>query len=486
MASQARNKQLIMAIDDEPNVTAAIKRTLSRQDFEVIEVNDPKTVENYILYADIKLVITDLKMPGRSGLEVLRDIRMSKPEIPVIILTGHGSIDSAIEATKLGAAEFLSKPINSQKLLEAVKKHANKDDMIADQTMQLLKQKSLHSPEVFELRGDKLLLKDEIISTDSIPEGFVEAKFEYLVPGEPLPFAVFVQIFNKTTKRFFLRRVCDKGKILTSGIRHMLYKRELTSFFVLEEDYRSYLSFFSKLKSSPMFRHQMIKDEKKLVLYGKAVESITETLTSKIDNSVIRQSIEMVDNIFRKMVKDPDTYQDMFKMFKKDNSIFNHSVNVCLFAVSFGIYLRLDDQTIKYLGLGGLYHDVGMGDIHKDILEKPEPLTPEEWNEIKMHPIKGAEKIQAATIFPPQSLRIIKEHHEETKGTGYPLGLKGFQISNSAVLVKIIDKFDSMTTDKTYRKAFTPVDALKRLLVEEPSEKIRGVIRKFILFLGGK
>jgi CheY-like chemotaxis protein len=74
----------ILAVDDEPNVTKMIKRLLVVAGYDVVELNDPLKVEEFILYAEFSLVITDLKMPGRDGLEVLRLVKESKPNLPCL------------------------------------------------------------------------------------------------------------------------------------------------------------------------------------------------------------------------------------------------------------------------------------------------------------------------------------------------------------------------------------------------------------------
>ena len=124
IGSGLRGNERILVVDDEVSITKIIRRLLTPEGYEVIELNDPQKVEDHLLYSNFNLVITDLMMPGRTGIEVLRIVRMSKPELPVIILTGHGAIETAVEATKLGAAEYMMKPFDNTDLINAVNKHA--------------------------------------------------------------------------------------------------------------------------------------------------------------------------------------------------------------------------------------------------------------------------------------------------------------------------------------------------------------------------
>ncbi|MEW6263733.1 MAG: response regulator [Thermodesulfobacteriota bacterium] len=479
-------KGKILVVDDEPQVTKIIRRLLQADGHEAIEVNDPRKVEEHILYTDINLVITDLRMPGLDGLEVLKLVRRSKPTVPVLILTGHGAIESAVEATKLGAVEYLSKPIKNQELMEAVKKHLQEESKIPAHISNLVTAISPQRQEAAKADPDRVLLEDEIISTETIPVGFVEIPFEELVPGEKVPFAIYIQIFNKSQKKHVLRRLVEEDDVFHSGIRNILFRRKLGSVFIREQDYRNYLKYYQSYRSTPRFQLERIKDKKKLVLYGKAVEAVTEILTEPVDAKNVQTAVNLVDNIFRTMVKDQDVFQDMYKLFTQDTSIFNHSSNVCLLSVSFGLYLRLKPDAIKVLGLGAMFHDIGMSKVDKDILGKEGPLTQMEWAEIKAHPERGATVLKTSLIYPLPALRIVLEHHEQSDGSGYPKGLAGNQISDLAHICRMVDRFDGLTTKKPYRGKLTPAEALKRIFLDEKSPKNRRIIRRFIEFLSGK
>jgi HD-GYP domain-containing protein (c-di-GMP phosphodiesterase class II) len=272
----------------------------------------------------------------------------------------------------------------------------------------------------------------------------------------------------------------------TAALHNILSQRRLSRVYIHESDYREYFRYYSNLKLLPSLRDAKIKDEKQMVLYGKAIEAVTELLTKPINKENIQEAIYLVDDLFRKMVKDQDSYADMYKLFQHSHNVFNHSANVCLLTISFGLYLKLKPEALNILGLGALYHDVGLINIPKDILIKTTPLTTGEWLLIKEHPQLGVRQLQGALIFPRESLRVVAEHHEETDGSGYPKGLTRGHISLLSRICRIADKFDSMTAIKPYRAAFPPADALKEIYIKESSDDVRKLIRSFIEFLGGK
>lgn len=109
-------KFTILVIDDEKNIRTGLQAALELDGYEVLLAADGKEGLEIALHSDIDLVITDLRMPGVSGEEVLRRVCSETPGIPVIVLTGHGTVESAVDAMRAGAYDFLTKPLNLDRL----------------------------------------------------------------------------------------------------------------------------------------------------------------------------------------------------------------------------------------------------------------------------------------------------------------------------------------------------------------------------------
>ena len=120
--TEASHKALV--IDDEPVVCQSLRKILTKQSFNVEEAFSSESAEKKLQNKEYDLIFVDLKMPGKDGMEMLLSIKAKYPNTPVIMITGYASIETAIEATKLGAYEFLSKPFTPEELnkvaLEAV------------------------------------------------------------------------------------------------------------------------------------------------------------------------------------------------------------------------------------------------------------------------------------------------------------------------------------------------------------------------------
>ncbi|MGA9364824.1 MAG: response regulator [Bacteroidota bacterium] len=115
----ASAKYSVLVVDDEPIVCHSVRRILSKQSCAVEEAFDVDSALLKMKLHKYDLVLLDLKMPKRSGMEVLRSIKTQWPDLPVVMVTGHGSIEAAIEATKLGAFNFIPKPFSPDELTKA-------------------------------------------------------------------------------------------------------------------------------------------------------------------------------------------------------------------------------------------------------------------------------------------------------------------------------------------------------------------------------
>ena len=145
-----------------------------------------------------------------------------------------------------------------------------------------------------------------------------------------------------------------------------------------------------------------------------------------------------------------------------DSYTFGHCERVAEHAVAVAQQLGLDEQQQTTIRLGAYLHDVGKVRVPHEILNKPGPLTREEFEVIQMHPIWGIELL-ASVEFPWDLKPIIRWHHEKYDGSGYPDRLKGDEIPLAAQIVGIVDVYDALTTTRSYRPALSADAALQEI-----------------------
>lgn len=148
----------------------------------------------------------------------------------------------------------------------------------------------------------------------------------------------------------------------------------------------------------------------------------------------------------------------------KDHYTAFHSVQVARLATAIARLVGLPQDKIDNLEQAALFHDIGKIGIPGNILNKPAMLTPRERKVVNRHPHRGASIIQTVP-FLQDKIPIIRYHHENFDGSGYPQGLQGERIPLEARILRIADTYDAITSDRPYRKAKTPDEAI-RLLTE--------------------
>jgi putative nucleotidyltransferase with HDIG domain len=147
----------------------------------------------------------------------------------------------------------------------------------------------------------------------------------------------------------------------------------------------------------------------------------------------------------------------------KDAYTSGHSSRVSRYAMKAAVLLGFTDDALEHVRLGGELHDIGKIGTREDILNKPGPLTPDEFQHIKAHASLGERILTPFLGGSPIVLRIVRSHHERMDGSGFPDGLQGEQIPLEARIVAVVDAFDAMTTNRAYRQPRTPVEAIQEL-----------------------
>ena len=144
----------------------------------------------------------------------------------------------------------------------------------------------------------------------------------------------------------------------------------------------------------------------------------------------------------------------------KDSFTLGRSRRVTFYALKMGEKLGLSKYLIGELELAGLLHDIGMIGVSDEILYKTDKLTPEEYEEVKMHVTHGVrilEDIEQLT----EVVDVVKHHHEHYDGSGYPDKLKGDEIPLLSRIIAITDAYDSMISNRAYRKSMTTEQAVE-------------------------
>jgi len=165
----------------------------------------------------------------------------------------------------------------------------------------------------------------------------------------------------------------------------------------------------------------------------------------------------------------------------RDRETRGHSFRVAEYVMLMSRRLGVDEESDEWTAIrrGALLHDVGKIGVPDQILHKPGPLTPEEWDNMKRHPMIGYDMLKDIS-FLSQAATIVRCHHERFDGKGYPRGLAGDEIPLGARIFSAADAFDAMTSDRSYRKALRPEAARDEIIRHSGTQFDPQVVQAFL------
>ncbi|MCG8400492.1 MAG: HD-GYP domain-containing protein [Firmicutes bacterium] len=162
-----------------------------------------------------------------------------------------------------------------------------------------------------------------------------------------------------------------------------------------------------------------------------------------------------------------------------DDHTLGHSINVALICAVIGNWFNLNKDDTKKIVVAGLLHDVGKSLLPPMLLNKAGLFTPEEWVQVKKHPIHGYRILHRVRIPKPMLVGALM-HHEREDGSGYPFGVSQGKIPMSARFVALADIYDAMTSNRCYRNSMSPFKVIRLLLNNYYGVLHTGILMTFL------
>jgi cyclic di-GMP phosphodiesterase len=302
-AGVAGSAPYCLIVDDEDRLRQILTRVMRGDGFRCIEASCGEEAIEHLRRHPFTLMLSDLRMPGMNGMELLRRAREQSPDMAIVMITGVPDIEDAVNCLANGAMDYLMKPFHLEEVRLRVAKAMDRRRL------------------VLENRHYQERLKERVVAQASR----------------------------------------------------------------LEE------------------------------MFLAGVQALAEALE----------------------LKDPYTR--------------GHSVRVSQYSSVLARALRLSEDVVRQIELGGHVHDIGKIGVREAVLNKTEPLTDEEYEHIMIHPLVGWRVLAPLLGDAPIALNIVRSHHERMDGRGVPDGLAGESIPFEARIVAVADAIDAMTSGRPYR-----------------------------------
>jgi response regulator RpfG family c-di-GMP phosphodiesterase len=490
----------VLIVDDEPKICQFLEILLKREGYRPVSVNNASDALERIANDGFDLVLTDLKMPGMDGFELVTQLKELKPDLPIIMITGYATVETAVQAMRYGVDDYVTKPFNIDELHKVIA-GALQSARMERENRELMARLQVANA---ELARHREMLSARVRRVDSelnAARGLLHEQQEQM--------AVFNRISELTSGERDLRR-------LVSGLTKVLHERlgarstcvmlrdgnelevragegegtagQLGRRVQLREGTPGRVAVERKaqrLEGAEAARHcgQCSAASEQftsalcvpILNHGRSIgvinvcgrrqgafseeemnltQAVAMQIAPAIENAVLYRSLEQrcvsMMQALVSMVEGRDPYSN------------GHSRRVRDYACSLGRAAGLSPFDVDLLARAAPLHDIGKLSISERILDKPSGLGDNEMHQIRRHPVTG-ESLLEPMDFLREARPIIRHHHERIDGGGYPDRLSGRKIPLLARMLTIADAYDAMTTDRPYRSAMSREQAVTEL-----------------------
>jgi response regulator RpfG family c-di-GMP phosphodiesterase len=458
----------VLLVDDNASVLRFLAATFSANHCQVTTASTAEHALEQLGDDPYDLVVSDIKMPGLSGLDLLRAVKGKQPGTPVVLITGVPSVNSAVFGLRHGAYDYLPKPFSIAEVKDLIQRlrrdRADGNGNVnypAGLTEELARRQA--GVEAISRIGEVALQGLE-------PSVFAAKVLEYTMQSLRCDGALMLMRdqggqFNASRKgepalvgQILALLHASFGDVVKTGGRETLVLTKPEHGFeglaALVPGVGDAMGILCVARAAD--NGAFLPDEKALLL------GYAQTTAVALQKILLREHLErnLIDTIASFVIA----------LESKDPYLKGHSARVSLYSGELATVMGVPPAEVVLMSRAGMLHDLGKLVIMDNILRKPRQLTEEEFELIRTHPVVG-DKILKPLRFLACEAKAVRHHHERYDGKGYPDALKGDDIPLIARVVSVADAFDAMTSDRPYRS--------KRPLVTAMEEIVRGAGTQF-------
>ncbi len=338
----------------------------------------------------------------------------------------------------------------------------------------------------FRLYREKEIFKDEALALKKYyyeKEQYHHIEKELLIEGSNIVFDLFIHTnlafqpilaaSESSPVRLPPEILAKEGDIVIKSTDISLYHEYIKS---LED------TFLSDVDTSHSDRHE--EKIKALLIKEKSKIIVRNVFSDPNSGKNIKESGKIIEQMAASILGNKNMLYDLISIKNHDYYTYVHSSNTAVLSIGTGIAVNLPEDEIYRLGFGALLHDIGKVSIPSGLLNKPGRLTSFEYRVMQNHVMEGEKILKVQPYFPGDSLSAVSQHHEKLSGQGYPLNLQGSAISDFGKITAIADCYDALTTQRPYKPAQTPFEALS-VIVNDCEHYDPEYLKAFIKMLGG-
>jgi response regulator RpfG family c-di-GMP phosphodiesterase len=453
VVSPTAERPRVLIVDDEKFIRDILADFLGMEGFIVRTAEDGAAALVELKATSYDIIISDLKMPRMGGIELLEQISRAAPNALTVIMTGFGTVETAIDAMKRGAYDYILKPFKVEEVIHVVQRGVEKQKLTAEnlrlrEALSLYKvseaiQASLSLEEVLHALGDAALseIDSDLVSTWlDTGEGTLFER-QRLVPQPDRSSVPEGSILGQLDPQAFVTYFEGDAPLLEHGskiARFFAEQPDLTPVSIVAVPLKMksrMLGFIAAVSFSKSKRFDEGQRKLLAIVGSRAAAAIENAKLYEDLQATFQQTIEGLARAIDKM----------------DRYTAGHSSRVAIYSTYLAKRLGMNAIEVEIVRQSALMHDVGkIGCVMN--LNKPGKLTQDEYEVFKKHPGFGHDILEPIKFLHPL-IPGVHLHHERWDGRGYPLGLKANGVPIMARIIAVADTYDAMTSDRAYRQA---------------------------------
>jgi HD-GYP domain-containing protein (c-di-GMP phosphodiesterase class II) len=274
------------------------------------------------------------------------------------------------------------------------------------------------------------------------------------------------------------------GFPFNAEVRRRLREYRHTHIYVRDDSGSAVNDYLEENMNQVLVDARIEAPKKAEVLYATTTHLIRDLLSRPESSDELRRSQRLVTTTAELLLSGSEMLGSVIDVISIDYFVYTHSVNVMTYSLALAkrMGVKEGDEMLE-LGHAALLHDLGKARIDPRIVQKRGPLTPEEFEQMKLHPALGYKALNAHGILAEAVPNAVLNHHEKLNGTGYPAGLTSPDIGLNVRIIACADVYDALTTRRSYKPALPPFDALAIMKKDMHAQFDPDVFQTFVLLM---